>query len=454
MTKDKDKDKDEDLHAEAEVAAALQRRIGEGQPQPRLEPTRRALRRLHDPQRAYESIHITGTNGKTSTSRIAESVLRAGGKRTGLFTSPDLGHITQRISVDGRPVGGRDLLRYWRATKIAVDAVDRELVDVGLRGLTFFEALTVLAFAVFAGEGVDIAVIEVGVGGEWDATNVIDGGVAVFTPIDLDHTQVLGRSVAEIASTKSGIIKRGAAVISAEQVPDAHAVLFATAKARDARLYVEPNDFGTIRRRPASNGQLIDVHGITGTTYANLELPLYGAHQAQNAAIAIAAVEASYRRRGLDIDPGAIRSGLLNASSPGRFQQIGDDPVTIVDAAHNPHGVTAMLAALEETFPGAYVIGAAGILKEKDARRMFEQTAGVVRCLVLTRAPSDRATSPAELAHIARQSGTESIIVIDDPVHAVEEARRTARRVPQGLVIVFGSITLASLAIESGRHAN
>src|SRR5690606_1099127 len=201
--------------------AELLERVGEANPRPRLDATRRAVELLGDPHRAYPIIHITGTNGKTSTRRMIESILRAHGLRTGLLTSPHLVRVNERIMIDGAPISNRAFAQNWDDIQPYLAIVDAELVAAGDEPLTFFEALTVLAFASFADAPVDVAVLEVGMGGEWDSTNVADGQVAVFSPIALDHVHRLGSTISQIARTKAGIIKPLAAVVSAQQLPEA-----------------------------------------------------------------------------------------------------------------------------------------------------------------------------------------------------------------------------------------
>ena len=272
------------------VLADLLTRVGESSPQPRLEATRRAVDLLGDPQNSYPIIHVTGTNGKSSTSRIIESILRAYDLRTGLLVSPHLVRLNERIVIDGQPISDEALAANWADIQPYLQMVDAELVEAGDEPLTFFEALTVLAFACFADAPVDVVVLEVGMGGEWDSTNVADGQVAVITPIALDHTKRLGNTVAEIARTKAGIIKPAAAVVSAAQQPEALAELTRAAGLTESTLTSEGADFELLASKVAVGGQLISVRGIAGT-YSELFLPLYGTHQAQNAAVAIAAVE-------------------------------------------------------------------------------------------------------------------------------------------------------------------
>src|SRR3954452_6470694 len=233
------------------VLAELYGGVGEGAPHPRLSATRRALELLGDPQAAYPIVHITGTNGKTSTSRIIESILRPRGLRPGLFTSPDLGRLNERIVIDGEPIEDERLIENWNDVKPYLELADRDMAEAGEAPLTFFEALTALAYAIFADAPIDVGVIEVGMGGEWDSTNVADGQVAVFTPIDLDHTERLGRTVAAIARTKSGIVKPGRSVVSARQQPEALAELQRAAELTESTIAVEDQDFRVLGRTPA-----------------------------------------------------------------------------------------------------------------------------------------------------------------------------------------------------------
>ncbi len=307
------------------VYSELLARIGESAPQPRLEATRRAVELLGDPQNTYPIVHIAGTNGKTSTSRITESILRAYGLRTGLLTSPHLRRVNERIVIDGHPISNRALAANWEDIRPFIDMVDAELIANSEEPLTFFEALTVLAYASFADAPVDVAVIEVGMGGEWDSTNVADGQVAVFTPIALDHTQRLGSTIAEIARTKSGIIKPLANVVSASQTTDALSELERAVELTEATFAVEGTGFELLGSNVAVGGQVISVKGLAGT-YTDLFLPMFGDHQGHNAALAIAAVESFLGAGSQALVGDVLAEGLATATSPGRLQIIGTEP--------------------------------------------------------------------------------------------------------------------------------
>ncbi|MGT2426759.1 bifunctional folylpolyglutamate synthase/dihydrofolate synthase [Amnibacterium kyonggiense] len=460
-------------------------RVGEKAPQPRLSATRRALELMGDPHRSYPIVHITGTNGKTSTSRLIESILRAHGLRTGLFTSPDLGYLGQRIVVDGEPIAEDDLVAAWAETKPFLELADAQLAETGEPPLTFFEALTVLAYAVFADAPIDVGVIEVGMGGEWDSTNVADGQVAVFTPIDLDHTERLGRTVEEIARTKAGIIKPGRSVVTAAQQPGALAELERAAALSEADVSLEGRDFRVLARRPVvvpadgpvgtggsgaasgGPGQVVDVQGRAGR-YEGLFVPLLGAHQAQNTAVAIAAVETFLGGGAQPIAGDVLAEGLAGATSPGRLQVLGGGPLLVVDAAHNPHGVAAMAAGVTESFRLDHVVAVLAVLADKDAEGMIRAAADLVDEFVVTTAPSDRTTDPDELAAlVVRIVGADRVVVEPDVARALAAARELAEAhadaagpgdadpgdVPaQPGVLVFGSITLVARAIELVRE--
>jgi len=429
------------------VYAELLERVGESQPQPRLAATRRALEYLGDPQNSYPVIHVAGTNGKTSTSRLTESIIRAYGLRTGLLTSPHLVRLNERIVLDGDPISDQILAANWADIKPYLQIVDTELKSAGDPPLTFFEALTVLAFACFADAPIDVAVVEVGMGGEWDSTNVADGQVAVFTPIALDHTLRLGSTVAEIARTKSGIIKPAASVVSAAQSPEVQAELDRAAELTESTLSVENEGFALLSSTVAVGGQVISVRGLAGT-YTDLFLPLYGTHQAQNAAVAIAAVESFLGAGSQALGADLLAEGLGSATSPGRLQLIGIEPTVLVDAAHNPHGATALAAALETYFDFDEIAVVVGILADKDAHGIVTALAAKVDRFYVTEPQSDRALRMDDLADsVSAWTSEELTFRFDDLAAALESAREWAAEVPKRAVLVTGSIVLVGDAI-------
>jgi dihydrofolate synthase / folylpolyglutamate synthase len=427
------------------VYAELLKRQGERWVEPRVERTRRVLELLDDPQRTYRVVHITGTNGKTSTARVIESLVRAHGLRTGLFTSPHLERFTERILIDGEPVADGVIADAWDEVEPFIGIVDAELDATGDAALTFFEILTVLAFVVAADAPVDVLVLEVGMGGSWDSTNTADGDVAVFAPIDIDHSDRLGETIGEIAAVKAGIIKDGAAVVSARQTADAEAVLREAAAARDASIAFEGEDFALTADALAVGGQLISVRGLAGN-YEEVYLPLYGAHQGANAALAIAAVESLIGGGTQRIVEDVLAEGLGQVTSPGRLQLVGVDPTTVVDAAHNPHGAASLARALDEVFDfdeWALVLGA---FADKDVAGIVDVLAPAVSRVFVTPLESERAASTDELASIVRSAGLEASVHAD-LFDAVSSARSWAREADRRAVVIAGSVVLAGEAI-------
>ena len=429
------------------VYSDLLSRIGEANAQPRLAPTRRVVELLGDPQRAYPIIHITGTNGKTSTSRITESILRAYGLRTGLLTSPHLVRVNERIVIDGEPISNEAFVANYRDIQPYLEIVDAELIGSGELPLTFFEAFTALGFASFADAPVDVAVIEVGMGGEWDSTNVGDGQVAVFTPISLDHMARLGNTVAEIARTKSGIIKPAAAVVTATQPAEALAELERAAELTESTFAAQGTAFALESNTVAVGGQVITVRGLAGT-YRDLFLPLFGDHQAQNAAVAIAAVE-SFLGGGSQMLVGdVLAEGIATASSPGRMQVIGIEPTVILDAAHNPDGAIALAKGIATYFTFDEVAVVLGVLGDKDAQGIIGALATFASRFDVTASSSDRAVPVDALAQLVLSVATEEATHRHDSVRsAMAAAREWASEAPRRGVVVTGSITLIGDAL-------
>ncbi len=428
------------------VYAALLERQGEQWVQPRVERTRRVLELLADPQRTYRVIHVTGTNGKTSTSRMIESLLRAMGLRTGLFTSPHLERFTERILIDGEPVADAAIADAWDEIQPFVDMVDDELLASGDAPLTFFELLTVLAFVVAADAPIDVLVLEVGMGGEWDSTNTADGDVAVFAPIDIDHVDRLGSTIAEIATVKAGIIKPGATVVSAAQPDEALRAIRTRAEKEGATVAVAGDGFALEGQTLAVGGQQLDIRGVAGT-YREVYLPMYGAHQGANAALAVAAVESLVGGGTQPLAADVVADGLGNATSPGRLQLVGTAPTVLVDAAHNPHGARALVAALDEAFDidewGAVV----GILDGKDAAGIMSALVPAVARVFATAPDSDRATDPDVIADVAEAADL-PVTVHPTLEDAADAARAWAAESDRRAVVVAGSVVLAGEALR------
>jgi len=434
------------------VYDALLTRQGERWVQPRIERTRRVLELLDDPQRTYRVVHVTGTNGKTSTSRIVESLVRAHGLRTGLFASPHLERFTERIMIDGEPIEDAAIADAWDEITPFVELVDAELEAQGDAPLTFFELLTVLAFVAFADAPVDVAVVEVGMGGTWDSTNTADGDVAVFAPIDIDHADRLGDTVAEIAAVKAGIIKQGAAAVSAVQDPAAAGPLRDAAQAHDATIAFEGDAFDVTDQRLAVGGQQLTVRGLAGT-YEDLYLPLYGAHQAHNAALAIAAVESLIGGGGMAIAPDVLNEGLAQVTSPGRLQLVGIQPTVIVDAAHNPHGARSLVAALRDSFDFDEWGLVLGVFGDKDAAGIAATLAPMAAQVFATAPDSERAADPDRIADLVEQIGT-PVTVHPTLADAADAAREWAASSDRRAVVIAGSVVLAGEALQLAAEEN
>ncbi|MEU4333642.1 folylpolyglutamate synthase/dihydrofolate synthase family protein [Micromonospora lupini] len=397
---------------------------------------------LGSPQRAYPTIHLTGTNGKTSTARMIDSLLRAHGLHTGRYTSPHLETVRERISLDGEPVSEERFASVYREIKPLAELVDARSDEP----LTYFDMTTALAFATFADAPVDIAVVEVGLGGAEDATNVIQAGVCVITPIGLDHTEWLGDTLQDIALAKAGIIHPGATVIAAAQEEEAARPLLERCAEVGATIAREGGEFGVLSRAVAVGGQVLKLQGLGGV-YDDVFLPLHGAHQAQNAAVALAAVEAflgAGARRQLDVE--AVREGFAMASSPGRLERVRNAPTVLLDGAHNPHGMAATVTALQEEFAFSKLVALIGVLADKDASSLLELLEPVADVVVVTRNSSPRAMPTKELAALAAEIfGEQRVEVAEEMPDAIELAVALAEEdVPGELsgvgVLVTGSV--------------
>ncbi|MFM8926910.1 MAG: bifunctional folylpolyglutamate synthase/dihydrofolate synthase [Rhodoluna sp.] len=423
-----------------EIEKSLMDRVPEHKLRPRLEPTRRAVELLGDPQKMYRVVHITGTNGKTTTTRIIERILREFGLRTGRFTSPHLIELNERIAIDGEPIAIERLYEVFKDIEPVLEIVDQELLAEAESRLTFFEALAVLGFACFADAPVDVLVLEVGMGGEWDSTNVADGDVAVFTPIDLDHMERLGNTISEIATTKSGIIKPISAVVSSKQQPEALEVLKQKANSTGQSFDVYGDSFTVTEVIEDATGLTFSISSLAGE-YKNLFMPLHGKYQVENAAVAIAAIE-QFMGSAAEVLPDEIlRAALADVTSPGRLQVISKNPVILLDAAHNPHGARSLADALVHSFDSPEAIGVISILGDKDARGVLEALEPVLTEIILTQSTSSRATALGDLLPLAEEIfGVERVKHKANAREAIDEAKN--RVGSGGIVVVSGSITL------------
>lgn len=431
------------------VYAELLGRAPENKMEPRLAPLFRAMDVLGEPNKAFPIIHITGTNGKTSTARMIESLLRAHDLRTGRYSSPHLISVTERIAIDGEPVDDETFVRIWDEIRPYLQIVDDELVAKGENRLTYFEAVTILGFAIFADTPVDVAIIEVGLGGITDATNVGDGSVSVITPISLDHTDLLGDTTELIAHEKVGILKPGGFLVSAAQPADAAQVLLEKARELEVPFRFQGVEFGVESRIVAVGGQQLDLQGLAGR-YPGILLPLHGEHQAQNAAVALAAVEAFIGGGEAELNHDLVVEGFGAATSPGRLEVIRTAPTVLLDAGHNPDGIRASAQAVKESFGFSKLVLVVGILAEKDAEAMLhqlrEEYIDLVEDICITQSNSPRAIPAGELAAMALDAGfrEEDIFVTERLDDALEWAvgRAEASEDFGGGVLVTGSITL------------
>ena len=395
-------------------------------PETRIAPSTQRIAALVDilgsPQLTYPTIHVGGTNGKTTTSRMIDSLLFAHGLRTGRFTSPHLETYLERIAINGQPIEPRDLIFAYNDIAAYLDLMDTKFEHP----ISFFEAVTALAFIAFAEHPVDVAVIEVGMGGQWDATNVIDADVSVITPIGFDHMEYLGQTLHEIASTKAGIIKEGGFIVLAQQEPEAAKELIRRAAEVGADVVREGVEFSISSRAVAVGGQLLTIQGLNGT-YDDIFLPLHGRHQAANAACALVAVEAFFGEQPLDIE--AVRAGFAAVTSPGRAEVVHRDPTIILDAAHNPHGAKALADTLTHEFNFDQLIAVVGVFGDKDATGILQELEPVVDHVIVTQSSSSRAMSSSELEKIASSIfGVDRVFEISDLSSALDRAITDAHR--------------------------
>jgi dihydrofolate synthase/folylpolyglutamate synthase len=424
----------------AEAERALLARWPETKLDPSLDRIAALAELLGDPQRAYPVIHLTGTNGKTSTSRMIDALVRATGLRTGRFTSPHVESMTERISVDGAPLSEADFTAAYNEILPYLALVER---DPALSGhpLSFFETVVGMAYAAFADAPVDVAIVEVGMGGTWDATNVADAAVAVVGPVSIDHAKYLGERPQDIALEKAGIIKPGSIVVTAEQEPAVAQVLAERALEVGARVVAEGLDFGVQHRVPAVGGQMLSLRGLRGE-YDEVFLPLYGAHQAQNAALALAAVEAVVGDEPLDAE--LVREAFAQVTSPGRLEVIRRSPTIVLDAAHNPHGATATAEALLDSFNFNPLVGVVGVMADKDYEGVLAALEPVLGHVVCTQNSTSRAMPAEELAEVATGIfGIDRVHVearLDDAIDRAAGLAESEGVYGSGGVLVTGSV--------------
>lgn len=443
-----------------EVEDALLSRWPETKLEPSLDRIRAFTELLGDPQRTYPVIHLTGTNGKTSTSRMIDTLLRALDLRTGRFTSPHVERMTERISVDGEPLSDEEFVRAFNDVAPYTHLVD----ESETHPLSFFETVVGMAYAAFADAPVDVAVVEVGMGGSWDATNVADATVAVVLPVAVDHAAYLGDTPAAIAREKAGIIKPGSIVVLAEQEPDVAAIMLQRATEVGATVAREGLEFGVVTRVPAVGGQVLTLQGLRAR-YDDVFLPLYGAHQAQNAAVALAAVEAfaASGEQSQPLDDEVVRAAFAEVTSPGRLEIVRRSPTIVLDAAHNPHGAEATAAAIDDSFTFSPLIGVIGVMGDKDHEGLLAAFEPHLAHVVCTQNSTDRALPAERLAETAREIfGEDRVTVAPRLAEALDQATALAEAgeafgdpLGSGAVLVTGSVVTVgearSLLVRGGR---
>jgi dihydrofolate synthase/folylpolyglutamate synthase len=418
-----------------EIAALLQVEhvLDQRWPETRIEPSLTRITALMEllgsPQRSYPSIHIAGTNGKTSVARMVDALLTAFNRRTGRTTSPHLQSAVERIAIDGQPISPAKYVETYREIEPFVQMIDQQSQDDGGPAMSKFEVLTAMAFAAFADAPIEVAVIEVGMGGRWDATNVVDAPVAVITPISIDHVEYLGNDVAGIAGEKAGIIVKAdhgmpdTVAVIGRQLPEAMEVLLAQTVRADAAVAREDSEFAVPGRQVAIGGQVLQLQGLGGM-YSDVYLPLHGEHQAHNAAVALAAVEAFFgagAQRQLDVD--TVRAGFAAATSPGRLERMRSAPTVFIDAAHNPAGAAALAQTLGEEFDFRFLVGVVSVLADKDVGGILAALEPVFDRIVVTHNGSPRALDVETLALAAQQRyGPDRVITAENLAGAIDIA--------------------------------
>ncbi|MGV9802219.1 bifunctional tetrahydrofolate synthase/dihydrofolate synthase [Mycobacterium sp. NPDC003449] len=451
-----------------EIAALLQveHLLDQRWPETKLEPSTTRIAALMEllgsPQRGYPSIHVAGTNGKTSVARIIDALLTALHRRTGRTTSPHLQSAVERISIDGKPITPAQYVETYREIEPFVQLVDQQSEAAGGPKMSKFEVLTAMAFAAFADAPVDVAVVEVGMGGRWDATNVVDAPVAVITPIGIDHTDYLGETIAEIAGEKAGIIVRqpddlvptDTVAVIARQVPEAMEVLLTETVRADAAVAREDSEFAVLGRQVAIGGQLLELQGLGGV-YSDIFLPLHGEHQAHNAVVALAAVEAFFGAgadRQLDVE--AVRAGFAAVRSPGRLERMRSAPTVFIDAAHNPAGAAALAETMRDEFEFRHLVGVVSVMADKDADGILTALEPVLDQIVVTHNGSPRALEVEALALRAEERfGPERVITaatltdaIETATALVEESGADAEGFSGVGIVITGSVVTAGAA--------
>ena len=418
-------------------------------PETRIAPTLERIAALADvlgsPQLSYPTIHIAGTNGKTTTTRLIDSLCYQLGMRTGRFTSPHLESFLERISINGEPISPEGMIATYNDIALYLDLIDSKMSNK----LSFFESMCALAFVAFAEYPVDVGIFECGMGGEWDSTNVISAAVSVVTPIGFDHMEYLGDTLEKIATTKSGIIKENSFAVLARQDAEVAQILMHKCAQVDATPLREGVEYSVKNRALAVGGQLISISGVYGD-YDDLFLPLHGAHQAANAATALAAVEVFAGET--QLDETVVREAFANATSPGRCEIIMRNPTVIIDAAHNPHGAQSLRKTMKDEFDFDTIIAVIAPMGDKDVDGILEELEDVVSHVIVSRNSSHRAAPLSDLkSQAASIFGNDRVTAIESLSEALATAIEQARlhngvHDSNAAVLVAGSVITAGEA--------
>jgi dihydrofolate synthase/folylpolyglutamate synthase len=401
-----------------------------------LERMQAFLDRLGSPHKRVPSIHVAGTKGKGSTAAFCDSALRAAGLSTGFYSSPHLHSFRERIRRDSQPLSEQAFSSLVEELWPLRDGA----IDNGETGqVTLFEFLTGMAFHCFDREQVDVQTIEVGLGGRLDATNVLDAAVCVITSISLDHTAVLGDNIAQIAADKAGIIKPGATAVIAPQAPEALKPVLAACDEMDAKVVLVGRDITWQRQGKDLDGQSLSVHGLKGSY--DLELPLLGDHQLENAATAVAALEMISEVQGFPLSPESVRTGFKEVSWPCRMEVLSSDPLLVADGAHNVYSVDTLLATLPHYFSYKRLILVTGISYDKNVEGMVDSLAAKATLVYATASRHPRSLGADELTRLFVEAGADAQSVAT-PAQALEQAKAAAG--PNDLVLATGSLFLAA----------
>ena len=433
----------------SDVMSALASRWPENKINPSLDRIKLLLDYLGNPQDGLKAIHIAGTNGKTSTSRMIERLLRSLDLRTGLYTSPHLVHPRERISIDGEPISVKNFEEVFNQVEPFLEIVDEKIPG---GSVTFFEVLTAMAFVSFSDTPVDVISLEVGMGGRWDATNVLTPMVSVITPIDLDHQEYLGNTVEKIALEKTGIIKENIPVIVSHQSKDAAKIILAKAMENNSPIMREGIELDVLERSVGIGGQQLTIANPYGT-HSELFLPLFGKHQASNAAVSLTAVEAFLDRQ---IDHDLVQEAFAEFSSPGRLQVLKRNPTIVIDAAHNPAGIKATKQGITESFQFDNLILILAFMGDKDVNQILEELKGFAQVVILTQTNSARALSVVDLAKKVKNISqfATRIESSDNSSEAIKLAIDIAKDLGNSAgIIALGSVVLAGeigLLIKGG----